>query len=400
MWPLCYYSIFIPKNGYRILLNNSSNSGNTWHRVFGKIGSDYCSGRIYSVRKQNTFYYNWKEFMASFFDKIDSLGQNVGSIIFENCTFPKLFFPIDTSNYFFSSYTYKYCNPPPFPGNYLNKVENGIPTFRIDSFTTFYPRSLFFTTITTGYIAASDTINSKIYRIEKTITGGTQWFSVFSDTGVTILKTFFPSDSVGYVIGYPNKFIKTKDGGVNWVYSLIDSANYLRSMYFLNNDTGYACGYGGVLLKTIDGAQTWENQSPNNFESFEDVFFLNDSIGLAYSKSPSFYNTVNHTTAYPIFKTNQFVNHVWSISSTPSQKLNVSPDPISFDSKIMVPDNFLKKGFMTLYIYNDEGKLLIKETIPQNQNIIDLPVFNFSEGVYLIRLENNEGRLSTRFVKL
>ena len=98
--------------------------------------------------------------------------------------------------------------------------------------------------------------------------------------------------------------------------------------------------------------------------------------------------------------TNKYVNHNWNFNANSSQRLTVTPNPITKESKITVPDNFLKKGFMTLSIYNDEGKLLIKETIPQNQNIIDLPVFNFSKGVYLIMLENNEGRLNTRFVKL
>jgi photosystem II stability/assembly factor-like uncharacterized protein len=71
---------------------------------------------------------------------------------------------------------------------------------------------MFFTDTLTGYIAASTPQSSNSHLILKTISGGTNWSPVYSDTTVNITKMYFISVDTGYAVGYFGKVLKTVNG--------------------------------------------------------------------------------------------------------------------------------------------------------------------------------------------
>lgn len=393
------YSQYIsPSSGNVVSLRATNDSGKTWPTGFYLMDSHIETFSIYSIRKQNTFYHLWAGAGGVLvLDKLDSLGHFAGSLPIEYCTQVLQFSAIDSSNYFYISTPVQYCDTNHVI--YINKVENGIPTYRIDSFVNVIPGSLLFTDMMTGYIIPKNISGGNDNLLIKTTTGGTQWNTVFSDSTVSIIKCFFSSDSVGYLLCNPHKLIRTIDGGMNWQYINTDSNRNFNGIYFLNNDTGFLCGNYGTILKTVDGGQNWSKQNTFVNDNFLDIFFVNDSIGFSYSGYGN--STSQGIIDYPIFKSNQNnTTTVWELSNSSGNELSVFPNPVTSELNLLTPESFLYKSEMTVSIYNYNGKLLEQMNFPKSQKVLNVNASKYPTGIYFVRLSNSKGYLNKRFIKI
>gem|GEM_PF-2539789 len=88
------------------------------------------------------------------------------------------------------------------------------------------------------------------------------WKAVSSGTFNTLEKVHFPTESVGYAVGWNKTVLKTTDGGLTWA-SVMNSENwrYLYDVQFLDELTGFICGDWGMVYKTADGGETWTDIS-------------------------------------------------------------------------------------------------------------------------------------------
>lgn len=98
--------------------------------------------------------------------------------------------------------------------------------------------------------------------VSRTSDGGQTWTSPDSISDCTLYDVAFVNDSVGYIVGGFTQYdistvrkgviFKTIDRGINW--TVIDSSYYdgLTKLHFPSDSIGYAVGYNGIILKISD----------------------------------------------------------------------------------------------------------------------------------------------------
>jgi photosystem II stability/assembly factor-like uncharacterized protein len=277
---------YSPSGGSEIWVKSTHDAGNTWNTSWNERikGSTY---ELFTVKNQNTFYLvkNWEGFTK--IDKTRNNGNSWQYSGFGVSGFYKDFCAIDTSNLFL---LYREIYEDTLLKYYVGKYTNVVRNSKVDSFYLEEAQHMFFVDADTGFIAASparkaiDENQENCSFIYKSISGGTHWQKVFSDSLMNIRKLFFPSKHIGYAVGDSGKIIKTTNGGQNWQYIQPFTTVSLHSTYFLNDTVGYVAGDSGLIFKTRDGGLSWVKQITNTDYGFTKIFFVNDSVGFALSK--------------------------------------------------------------------------------------------------------------------
>src|SRR5687768_13373326 len=88
------------------------------------------------------------------------------------------------------------------------------------------------------------------------IAANAQWTAIPSGTSYDLEDVHFPTDSIGYAVGYQGIVLKSTDTGETWSTVHQDSSKFFNSVFFTSSGTGYAAG--GSLYKTTDGGFHWE----------------------------------------------------------------------------------------------------------------------------------------------
>ncbi len=114
--------------------------------------------------------------------------------------------------------------------------------------------------------------------ILRSANGGRSWSPIKKWDSDFYKSICFPSEKVGYMVGYAGEILKTTDGGASW--SALESANNFspkrfQTVFFTDILRGWICGDGGVLWRTSDGGASWQvvDNVPN--VNFYDVFVSN-----------------------------------------------------------------------------------------------------------------------------
>lgn len=106
-----------------------------------------------------------------------------------------------------------------------------------------------------------------------------QWIQITSGVSVNLNDVFFPTPSLGYIVGDSGTVLKTTDTGNTWQSIYTDSSLSFQSVYFTSVDTGYVAG--GKLYKTTDGGITWIQIFSDTLNSVQEVYFVNNLLGFA-----------------------------------------------------------------------------------------------------------------------
>lgn len=116
-----------------------------------------------------------------------------------------------------------------------------------------------------------------------------QWMAKTSGTTDFLTGVYFPSPSVGYVVGIGGTILKSTDIGETWntVYSNPNLS--FKSVYFINESVGFAVGNN--MLKTIDGGNSWELLQPF-IADINKITFTTNQIGFLISSS-GLYKTID-----------------------------------------------------------------------------------------------------------
>ncbi len=117
--------------------------------------------------------------------------------------------------------------------------------------------------------------------ILKTIDGGQNWVSQYSNGSFFVTNMYFIDENVGWAVG-GNKIMKTTNGGENWEIENVDQYIGLTSIYFLNEDIGWAVGSYNRVYKTVNSGESWECIESGGFSGTwpEDVFFTDQDHGI------------------------------------------------------------------------------------------------------------------------
>jgi len=166
--------------------------------------------------------------------------------------------------------------------------------------------TLTFLNADTGYLTG-ELVNADAYAtVYKTIDGGFTWF-VNDNMYGPLYSITFPSDSVGYGLGYESRVWKTIDYGESWFMLPYDFGGYVFNdmnlgifgVYFYNDTIGYMLAryYDAErteILRTINGGASWYPMLVNDPELTGMSGFFCASEDTCYSVSKGkIYKTTN-----------------------------------------------------------------------------------------------------------
>ena len=170
----------------------------------------------------------------------------------------------------------------------------------LNSETTSFLESVYFTDINTGYAVGSNSKGTMKGIILKTINAGKTWTEIpftVNNQFITILTSiYFTSSDIGYAVGWTGTIIKTVDAGNTWSPLSSGTMNDLHSIYFTSADIGYAVGNGGSMIKTADAGKTWTTVSYGTSHSYPNVtsiYLLNSNSGIAVGGSGVMLKTID-----------------------------------------------------------------------------------------------------------
>lgn len=131
--------------------------------------------------------------------------------------------------------------------------------------------------------------------IIKTVNGGANWTTVFTEATLQLWGLYFTNSFTGYTSGSSGRIMKTTNAGVNWVNLASPTATSLNSIYFLNENTGFISGYA-IALKTTNAGASWVNMNApfiSGFENFREIYFFDENNGLYVSDAGRIGKTTN-----------------------------------------------------------------------------------------------------------
>lgn len=136
----------------------------------------------------------------------------------------------------------------------------------------------------------------------KVNTSFAQWYELNSGVTENLLDGCFVSDSVGFIVGYNGKVLKTIDGGNTWIENATLNG-YLTSISHIGADTIYIGGSNFYM--SVNGGNTWSMVSSPDFWILDLVFFKS-GIGFAltpeYDECTWIYGT-NYQANFKVYKT-------------------------------------------------------------------------------------------------
>ena len=142
--------------------------------------------------------------------------------------------------------------------------------------------------------------------ILKTKNYGLTW--VHTNIDGILNQVTFPSDSVGYAVGYNSLIMKTINQGVTWNYlntDVIENTHTAFTVEFLNIDTGFvafANGPGYAFLFTHDGGETWQNTDFGTVYGRAKLQKINDSTIYSLPYDNKFYKSTDYGASWePVF---------------------------------------------------------------------------------------------------
>ncbi len=144
------------------------------------------------------------------------------------------------------------------------------------------------------FISGSTGYNININYTYKTTDSGVTWNRLNYGSGG--YGGYFISESIGWVVGFNGKIIKTTNGGTSWTTQTSGTSASLYSAYFVDANVGWVGGDSGVILKTTNGGSSWTIQSSGILERISHMKFSDANNGVANGNSYNLKTTDGGTT--------------------------------------------------------------------------------------------------------
>lgn len=236
--------------------------------------------------------------------------------------------------------------------------------------------TMYFWDVNTGFIG---NWNGQLF---KTSDGGLNWNEVYATSGM-INDIFFTSPTVGFGVA-DMEFIKTIDGGDNWTGSVPPFSSIYAALAITPNGTIHVTGGNGLntgtLIKSINNGTNW-TQTGTSVQSYYDVDFVNDSTGYACGTNGSMLKFGISTIGIPNPNETDLQNDLFS----------VYPNPVNSYLNIL---DHKSSAIYSMKIYNSVGGQLIFQN-----SISTIDLSNFSNGIYFLEIQSNEGIFREKIIK-
>lgn len=211
--------------------------------------------------------------------------------------------------------------------------------------------------------------------IYKTIDGGATWIPKLTTfSGQMLIALHFPSNNIGYAIGYDSVF-KTTDMGENWNPISYPFSSVYYSIYFTDIDTGYAAGGDGistgVIMKTVDGGLSWTLSNTNTY-TFQSIHFPNSNTGYACGQSGVIYK----------YSSGVGINDFQKING-----ISIFPNPNNGKFKLSI-DNFIHGKKYKVAVLDVLGNIIQQTELNSNS---EFDISTEAKGIYFVKVENENG---------
>jgi len=239
-----------------------------------------------------------------------------------------------------------------------------------------YARSVFFTSKDTGFVAGY----ADNGQILKTTDGGLTW--IITSLPEQIHSICFPGRLTGYAVGTEGAIYKTVDGGESWNPMVSGTSEYLTSVAFSNVNRGFALGYEGFVLTTADGGLTWEKlDGLSALSAYYSIAAAGEKEAFAAGGEGRIYKITLDVTSLPEKHQHEF--------------LSIYPNPADHEIHLIRPSTSISKGLMT--VSDLTGHTILEQHFSGESTAVDVSAL--SAGIYFVRLINEKGIYSGKFIK-
>jgi photosystem II stability/assembly factor-like uncharacterized protein len=162
-------------------------------------------------------------------------------------------------------------------------------------------RSIYFNSATSGFVGGDNGIS-------RTLNSGANWvyknlhtqFMLGGSDVFRIENFHFPSNEVGYGVGWYGLIVKTTDAGNNWTKLNYKGSNIpqtdvnMYTIFFIDTETGWVAGANGKIYKTSNGGGMWTEQNSTTSQTIQEIAFINATIGFFITnETQGIYKTTN-----------------------------------------------------------------------------------------------------------
>ncbi len=411
--------------GLRALLKTTDGGAN-WKRISSGTGFDsYINS--FDINKEGVFIgvgdygiikrttddgIHWDEISSGYYESLNNIqfldnlngwaAGNYGEILKTTDggqTWEEKKSPIITDNieylHFFDSNTgiivTHYTDPYNNNLYFYKTTDSGKEWVEINEVTDIYSADFFFLNEQFGWVVFLLTTGE--YSIYKSTDGGQSWKNQKSYKDTSLTKIQFVNENIGYALCYYGSIAKTTDGGKNWNTITIDTTDYFPSMHFIDENNGWIVTYYGNILKTSDGGNSWEIQL-KCYVNFKLIQFLDENNGWAISNDSKSFKTTDGGENWDeiyigtsnwlygmAFSTD---NSCWAVGEG-GTILKFSCEETNINDE----ENLIIEDCSDIYIFPNPSSNEISITIPGNQNISSVSIFN-SLGIEVKRVEQTE----------
>jgi photosystem II stability/assembly factor-like uncharacterized protein len=243
--------------------------------------------------------------------------------------------------------------------------------------------SVYFVDSNNGYISYSS-------NVRKTTNGGANW----TDLSIVISGKYigdirFLDVNNGYIVGYKQEgsnynslIVKTTDGGSNWSEYTINNDKFLSSVAMPDANTAYSVGELGLIVKTTDAGANWFEQTSNTAVNLAEVHFVNTNLGFAVGDNGTILKTVNGGGSINEFQMSELA---YTLFPNPSK------------NKITINNNGDLQKETIVNIFDIHGMLILSNSF-KYQNSMDFDVSSLAPGVYMVKIQTEQGFAVKRLV--
>ncbi|MCB0823384.1 MAG: T9SS type A sorting domain-containing protein [Bacteroidales bacterium] len=224
---------------------------------------------------------------------------------------------------------------------------------------------------------------------------GNQITKVPTGVNVPLYDIKFPSDSVGFIVGFNGTILKLKmvGGEINKVIPIPSGfQNTLNEVYFPTPEIGYICGDRGLILKSTDGGNTWYSQYSGTNNNLRGVYFNSNSQGWIVGSGPSILFTENG--GGPVIIPSLISENQTSINS-----FNIYPNPASHSTRIEYSLN--EKGPVQISAFDLSGrqiKVFKKDVQGKGLHTEKLNIAGLTKGIYLLIIQTGNEHKAEKLV--
>jgi photosystem II stability/assembly factor-like uncharacterized protein len=129
--------------------------------------------------------------------------------------------------------------------------------------------------------------------ILRSVDGG-RTFRVAKQVGDFYQSIVFPTNDIGYAVGYQGEVTKTNDRGYTWTTArntntLWSDPDHLLGVDFITASIGYAVGESGLMIRTTNGGSTWQTVKAFTDKRLKSVHLFTPTSGIVVGEGGAIY---------------------------------------------------------------------------------------------------------------